>query len=206
MKEPEIYSANPKGISECLQGKTAFVAGAGGLGSNLAVCLARAGIGSLIVADFDRVEASNLNRQYFFAEHLEMPKVEALKNVIEKIGGNTKVTRIFNKLNKENFASLIPADVDIIFECFDRAEAKAELVRFCLTERTDIPLIAVSGIAGMGAVDKLKLVRKSEYFYLLGDEDSGDTKDQGTISSRVMAAAAMQAHAGINLLCGTFPS
>ena len=197
----EFFAANPPGISRILRRKTAFIAGAGGLGSNVAIMLARAGLGALAVADFDNVSPSNMNRQQFTRAQMGMPKTKALAENIRAISPELRFTEINKRLEAGNLEELIPA-ADIIFGCFDRPSCKAELVRFCLSRLPETPLIAVSGLAGMGPVSELKIVQRTPNFYLVGDESSDVGSGVGTISSRVILVAAMQAHVGLRLLCG----
>jgi len=196
------YAANPPGITEILRSKRVFVAGCGGLGSNVAVCLARAGVGFIALADFDRVELSNLNRQHFFVDQVGLPKAEALRLNLARINPEVHVSAAVVKLTRENLADQLPTACDVVFECFDRAEAKAMLVEFCLERLPDVPVIAVSGLAGVGPVDELRVSRGPLNLYLVGDGVSEMNAGNGTLSTRVVAAAAIQAHTAIRLLAG----
>ncbi|MBU8901362.1 MAG: sulfur carrier protein ThiS adenylyltransferase ThiF [Victivallales bacterium] len=197
-----IFSANPPGVTEILNGKTVFVAGAGGLGSNVCLMLTRAGVGNVIVVDFDCVEASNLNRQQYFRDQIGMPKVIALKENLLRINPELKINTIEQKLTADNCTELIPEEVDLIFECFDSAEAKAMLTSFALSERSNIPTIAVSGVAGIGACEDITTSKGPGQLYIVGDGISEMNTETGTISSRVSQVSAIQAHIGIRLLLG----
>ena len=195
-----IFSANPPGVTEILKDKKVFVAGAGGLGSNVCVMLTRAGVGDITVVDFDRIEASNLNRQQYFKDQIGMPKVKALKENLLRINPELKINAIETKLSADNCAELIPEKTDLIFECFDGAVAKAMLTSFALSERTDTPIIAVSGLAGLGASEDITINRGPGKLYIVGDGTSEMNPETGTISSRVTQVSAIQAHIGIRLL------
>ena len=195
-----FFSSNPPGVSEILKEKSVFVAGAGGLGSNVCVMLARAGIGHIVVVDFDLVEASNLNRQQYFRDQLGMPKVKALKKILLRINPELKITAIEAKLTADNGEELIPKKTDLIFECFDSAQAKAMLTSFALTQRAGIPLIAASGVAGIGFCEDIKISKGPGEIYIVGDGVSEMNSETGTIASRVTQVSAMQAHLGIRLL------
>ncbi|MDD3118890.1 MAG: sulfur carrier protein ThiS adenylyltransferase ThiF [Victivallales bacterium] len=201
----ERWAANPPGLTAILQGATVFIAGAGGLGSNVAIMLARAGIGRLIVADFDRVSLSNLNRQAYTMNQIGCPKVTALRDNLREIVPELPVETRPLWLSEKNFAAAIPADVNLICECFDVPEAKAALVRFVLMQRRGIPLVAVSGIGGIGRLEELRTVSPAPGLYLIGDGVSEIADGCGTVASRVMAAAAAQAHCAIRLLAGEKP-
>jgi sulfur carrier protein ThiS adenylyltransferase len=197
-----IFSANPPGATEILKDKKVFVAGAGGLGSNVCVMLTRAGVGDITIVDFDRVEASNLNRQQFFYDQTGMPKVNALKENLLRINPELKITALEARLDADNCEELVPGKADLIFECFDGAAAKAMLTSFALSRRLDIPVIAVSGVAGLGPCEAITIKRGPGKLYIVGDGSSEMNPETGTISSRVTQVSAMQAHIGIRLLLG----
>lgn len=195
-----FFSANPPGVTGILAQARVFVAGAGGLGSNLATMLVRAGVGRLVIADFDVVTASNLNRQAYLRRHLGRLKVEALRELLLEINPEVEVECLPVKLTRDNFAAVIPAEIDLVCECFDHPGNKAALTRYMRAQRPQVPYTAVSGLAGAGPVEELKVIRASAGFYVIGDQHTVADPDNGTLSSRVMAAAAMEAHCGIRML------
>ena len=195
-----IFSSNPPGTTEILKNKKVFVAGAGGLGSNVCLMLVRAGVGNITVVDFDQVEASNLNRQQYFKDQIGMSKVKALKENLLRINPELKINVLKTKLSADNCEELIPEKTDLIFECFDGAEAKAMLTSFALSQRPDIPVIAVSGVAGIGPCEDINIKRGPGKLYIIGDGQSEMNPETGTISSRVTQVSAIQAHIGIRLL------
>jgi len=199
-RQSDFFASNPPGVTSVLTRARVFVAGAGGLGSNLAMLLARAGVGVLWLADFDRVTPANLNRQMFFRRQVGQLKIEALRDLLLEINPELNLTLLNQKLAADNFSAAIPADIDLVCECFDRAEAKAALTRYMLGQRPDVAYVAVSGLAGCGPVEELKVLRPNPRFCVIGDQHSAVTPEQGTLSSRVAAAAAMEAHCGIRML------
>ena len=196
----ELLSANPDGIADVLKDKHAFIAGAGGLGSNVATLLVRAGIGKVTVVDYDVIDPSNINRQQFFYDQIGESKVDALKLNLERTTPFVEVKAVNSKLTPDNFDEIIPSDCDIIFECFDNPVCKAELVRFCLSKRKNIHTVAVSGIAGSGDISTIVSKHICGKLYMVGDNESAVEDGLGTLSTRVMCAASLQAHIGINLL------
>jgi sulfur carrier protein ThiS adenylyltransferase len=164
--------------------------------------LTRAGVGDITIVDFDRVEASNLNRQQFFYDQTGMPKVNALKENLLRINPELKITALEARLDADNCEELVPGKADLIFECFDGAAAKAMLTSFALSRRLDIPVIAVSGVAGLGPCEAITIKRGPGKLYIVGDGSSEMNPETGTISSRVTQVSAMQAHIGIRLLLG----
>lgn len=180
------------------------IAGAGGLGSAVAVALTRLGVGELVIADFDVVEPSNLNRQQYFVDQLGLPKVVALAANLRRINPYVKVTPQLLRLNRENVATVF-AGVDVLVEAFDAAEQKAMLVESFLTRRPGRPLVAASGMAGFGPSNPIKTRRAGNNFYLVGDETSAACPGEGLMAPRVGIAAHHQANCVLRLLLGEDP-
>lgn len=198
MKKTDFFSAHDPKIVPILQHAVVGIAGAGGLGTNIAVSLTRAGIGKLIVADFDKIEPSNLNRQQFFEDQIEMPKVIAILENLNKISQFTKYQVHEIKLNPENIP-LIYKDVDIMVEAFDKAEMKTMLIETWLTKFPDKPIIAASGLAGWGK-NELLHTRKSDNLYICGDEETDLQTGISPMAPRVAIVANMQANLVLELL------
>lgn len=175
------------------------VCGLGGLGSNIAIALARAGIGKLVLIDFDKVDITNLHRQQYKANQIGMCKTEALQNNLKEINPYLE-TKIHTICLDESNAKDVLADADIICEAFDNAEAKANIVNFVLSEMPDKYIVAASGMAGLDSANLIKTRKVSKRFYLCGDEVS-DIKDGiGLVSTRVMLCAAHQAHTVLRII------
>lgn len=196
----DLLSANPAGVADILKDKHAFIAGAGGLGSNVATLLIKAGIGRVTIVDYDTIDPSNLNRQQFFFDQIGQVKVEALKHNLERMNPFAQVDAVNSKLTNDNFDEIVPADCDIIFECFDNPVCKAELVRFCLGKRKNIPTVAVSGIAGAGTAETITVTNVCGNLHMVGDLESAVEDGLGTLATRVMCGASLQAHTGMQLL------
>ena len=178
---------------------TVGICGLGGLGSNIAIALARAGIGKLILIDFDKVDITNLHRQQYKANQIGMCKTEALQNNLKEINPYLE-TKIHTICLDESNAKDVLADADIICEAFDNAEAKANIVNFVLSEMPDKYIVAASGMAGLDSANLIKTRKVSKRFYLCGDEVS-DIKDGiGLVSTRVMLCAAHQAHTVLRII------
>lgn len=178
---------------------TVAVCGLGGLGSNIAISLARAGIGKLILIDFDKVDITNLHRQQYKANQIGMCKTEALQNNLKEINPYLE-TKIHTICLDESNAKDVLADADIICEAFDNAEAKANIVNFVLSEMPNKYIVAASCMAGLDSANLIKTRKVSKRFYLCGDEVS-DIKDGiGLVSTRVMLCAAHQAHTVLRII------
>ena len=148
LKEEDLLKRNVKGISKKLKETRVCILGLGGLGSNVAVLLARAGIGFLKLVDFDIVEASNLNRQQYRISHIGMKKTEAMKTIIKEINPFVEVETLDIKVDRKNIYSII-GDIEIVVEAFDSAETKAMTIEKLLINKNKI-VVSASGMAGLG--------------------------------------------------------
>ena len=182
---------------------TVAICGLGGLGSNIATSLARAGIGKLILVDFDRVDITNLHRQQYKANQIGRYKTEALSENLKEIAPYLDLEIHTVRVEEENAAYLLK-DADIICEAFDDAECKAMLTNLVLEAMPDKYFVAASGMAGLGSANAIKTRKITNKFYLCGDEVSDVQDDIGLVSSRVMLCAAHQAHSVLRILAGQF--
>ena len=178
---------------------TVAICGLGGLGSNIAVSLARAGIGKLILIDFDRVDITNLHRQQYKADQIGMYKTEALTENLREITPYISLEIHTERITEENAKTLL-IDADIICEAFDSAEAKAMLTEIVLAEMKGKYFVAASGMAGLYDANRIKTRKITSRFYLCGDEESDVSDGIGLVSSRVMVCAAHQAHTVLRIL------
>jgi len=198
MKE---FLRNAPSITETLQKQAVAIAGCGGLGSNIAIMLARIGIGELLLVDFDKVEKSNLNRQHYFKRHLGKPKVDALKEQIEEIHSYTTVKTLQEKVTSENACEIFK-DYSFVCEAFDNAQYKASLVN-SLLEKGGKTIVAASGMAGYGSADEIVTKRVFKNLFLVGDDkQSVYGEGIGLMAPRVMVCAAKQANIIVRLLMG----
>lgn len=175
------------------------VCGLGGLGSNIAISLARTGIGTLHLIDFDRVDISNLNRQQYFSDQIGIYKTEALRDIIGRIAPYCCVKTDTVMVGRENIRVLLKND-DIICEAFDKAENKAMLVNGVLEELPGKYLVSGSGMSGLHSANLIKTSRITKYFYICGDMENDVDKDGTLFASRVMLCAAHQAHAVVRII------
>ena len=182
---------------------TVAVCGLGGLGSNIAIALARAGIGKLLLIDFDRVDITNLHRQQYKANQIGCYKAEALAENLSEIAPYTEIQTVTAKITEENFAVLLK-DADIVCEAFDNAESKAMIVNGVLEQLPDCYLVTASGMAGMDTPNTIKTRRIMKRFYLCGDEVSDVADTIGLVAPRVMLCAAHQAHTVLRILAGEY--
>lgn len=190
-----------KALQESFSKAVVAVCGLGGLGSNIAVSLARAGIGKLILIDFDKVDITNLHRQQYKATQIGEYKTDALFKNLKEIAPYIELEVHTACVDEANALELL-GGADIICEAFDRAECKAMIVNTVLEKMPDKYLVAGSGMAGIGSANSIKTRRVTKHFYLCGDEVSDVSEGIGLFSSRVMLCAAHQAHMVLRILAG----
>jgi len=177
------------------KGKVA-IAGLGGIGSNIAVMLARSGVGKLLLADFDRVEESNLNRQYYDRSHIGMMKTDALKAQINKMNPSVDVETHTVKITEENVRDIF-GDYPIVCEAFDDPQCKAILVNALLDGKRKI--VAASGMAGFGSANKIKTKHTFKDMYICGDSEPS-VPGGSFMAPRVAVCAGHQANMVLRLL------
>ena len=198
-----LEARHGKELQAKFTGGTVAICGLGGLGSNIAVALARAGVGRLILIDFDKVDISNLHRQQYQADQIGLYKTEALTENLKRIAPYVEIISYAVRITAENFQELLQ-EADIICEAFDDAEAKAMLVNGVLEQLHTKYLIAASGMAGLGSANSIKTRRVMERFYLCGDGVSDVADDIGLVAPRVMLCAAHQAQMVLRILSGNY--
>ncbi|HBE88956.1 MAG TPA: thiamine biosynthesis protein ThiF [Elusimicrobia bacterium] len=196
--EKKIFSRHDPAVLAALRPAVVAVAGAGGLGSNIAVALARAGVGRLVIADFDKVEPSNLNRQQYTVDQIGRRKVRALRDNLRRAAPFTAVTAHDVKVTPANVKKLF-GGAGLLIEAFDRADQKAMLIRTWLSLFPDRPLIAASGLAGYGCNARLR-TRRMGGLYVCGDGCTEPAPGLSPMAPRVALVAAMQANLAVELL------
>ena len=170
------------------------IAGLGGLGSNVAVALARLGAGKLIIADFDIVEEGNLTRQQYFIDQIGQPKVNATVENLGRINPDTQIETHRVRLTPQNIPQIF-AEADVIAECFDLPDQKQMLVETVLTKMQTPAIVSVSGLAGYGNSNAIKTTRISKRLTLVGDGISAAKPGTRLTAPRVGVAAYHQANA-----------
>lgn len=192
------------GIHARLKASCVGIAGVGGLGSAVATALARIGIGHLILADFDVVEPSNLNRQQYFVDQLGMAKVEALAETLRRVNPYIRLSTHRVLLDPDNLP-VIFAPCSVVVEAFDRAEMKAMLVDTVMEKLPGATVVAASGVAGYGSNNSIQTRRLNRRLYLVGDGNSEAAPGNGLMAPRVGIAACQQANQAVRLILGEEP-
>jgi sulfur carrier protein ThiS adenylyltransferase len=178
---------------------TVGVAGAGGLGSNCAIALARSGVGTIVIADYDIVEALNLNRQYYFTDQIGKFKTDALRENISRISAEVRVVTHQMMLDRSNIVGVFRG-CDVIIEAFDNSEMKEMLIETIQTKLAGIPLIVGSGMAGWGKTNAITCRRIDDSLYVCGDEATEVSEELPPLAPRVGIVANMQANVAVEIL------
>ena len=201
----ELYKALTERHGAELQARfsaaTVAVCGLGGLGSHIAAALARAGVGRLILIDFDRVDVTNLHRQQYRADQIGRYKTEALAEELRSAAPYVELEIRTVRVTEENALPLL-READVICEAFDRPESKAMLVNTVLERLPGAYLVAASGMAGLASGNRITTRRVAERFYLCGDGVSDTEGGLALCAPRVMLCAAHQANMALRLLAG----
>ena len=190
-------------LQKKISGTTVAICGLGGLGSHIAFALARAGIGKLILIDFDSVDVTNLHRQQYKASQIGMNKTQALKENLFEIAPYAAITTHSVRISEDNAEELLK-NADVICEAFDDAESKAMLANLVLEKMPEKYLVAASGMAGFGSANTIQTRRISKRFYLCGDGTSDVSEAGSLVATRVMLCAAHQAHTVVRILTEQF--
>lgn len=185
-------------IKKHLSTKVVGIAGSGGLGSNVAVSLARSGVGHLIIADYDSVRENFLNRQYFFYDQIGMKKVNALKQTLEKINPETIVEAYDTRLNEKNLLDIY-SKCDIIIEAIGDARTKQSLIECVLIHFPEKNLIIASGLAGYGNNNRFT-TEQYDKLWVCGDQEAEAHELNPPLAPGVGIVANMQANVAIDIL------
>ena len=199
--ESFMMARHTPGIHQKIKKSVVAVAGLGGLGSAVAIALARVGVGKLILVDFDVVEPSNLNRQQYLIDQIGLPKVEALQKNIASINPYVKIQTYHEKLDRSNMERIF-REAEVVVEAFDRAEEKVLLINTISEKMPDKYIVAASGVAGYGDNNEIKTVRFSSKVFIVGDQKTAAQPGVGLMAPRVGIAAHHQANTVLRILLG----
>ena len=177
------------------------IAGLGGLGSHIAVSLARLGVGRLVLVDFDVVDVTNLNRQHYTMKDIGIPKTLALLEQLEAINPYLNYETYTERIIPANAARLFTG-CDVVCEAFDRPDQKAMLIETLLEQLPETPIVSGSGMAGFGSANAIRTERRFGRLYLCGDGTSDVSDGLGLMAPRVAVCAAHQAAMTLRLLLG----
>ncbi len=189
----------PMELYEKLQASEVAIAGLGGLGSHIAVMLARSGVGKLHLVDFDKVDVSNLNRQEYDIRHLGRLKTEALSERLREINPYLELIVDTVRVTPENVSALFSRQ-RIVCEAFDVPEQKAMLINTLLAQCPNTIVVAGNGMAGFGDANTIRTRKAGSRLYVCGDEQTDVQAGIGLMAARVSVCAGHQANQVIGLI------
>lgn len=197
--EQAVTNRTGAGLQKKFKKSTVAVCGLGGLGSNIAIALARAGVGRLLLIDFGRVDISNLDRQQYRMAQVGKKKTDAMMENIREINPYLKLEAFDSRLAPYNYEEFLK-EADIICEAFDKAEEKSMMANYVLEHMPDKYLVAASGMAGMRNPNEIVTRRLTKRFYLCGDGESDTENGETLYSAGVMLCAAHQAQTTLRII------
>lgn len=175
------------------------IAGLGGLGSNILNALVRSGFNNFLICDFDKVEASNLNRQRYTSFDIGEYKTIASKRHSLDINDALNISTKEIKLEKSEMSEVFK-DSDIVFEAFDKAKYKKALFESMYKENK--VLIFGSGMAGISLIDSkpIEIKKIKENIYMVGDMVTGVSDSIPPLAPKVIAVASLMAGVGLDIV------
>lgn len=192
----------PEEMRTKLRNARVAVAGLGGLGSNIAVMLARSGIGELLLVDFDTVDVTNLNRQMYLIPQLGKPKAEALPEILYQINPYLTYRSVCIKVTPDNLKELF-SEYPIVCEAFDKPDQKAMLVRELLMQCPKTIVVSGNGMAGYADANEIRTCQVMKRLYVCGDQSTDVGNGIGLIAPRVAVCAAHEANKVLQLIMQT---
>jgi sulfur carrier protein ThiS adenylyltransferase len=202
--EALMAARHSPGVHEALKRATVGIAGLGGLGSTCAAALCRMGVGKLVLADFDVVEPSNLNRQQYFIDQVGMHKTDATRRNLERINPYVAVETHCLVLDETNIPLLFKG-APVVVEAFDRADMKSMIVKTVLSRMPGTTVVCASGVAGYGDGNEIRVIRVTPRLFVVGDGRSEAGPGMGLMAPRVGIAANQQANTVIRVILGEEP-
>ena len=192
----------PEEMQTKLRNARVAVAGLGGLGSNIAVMLARSGVGELLLVDFDTVDVTNLNRQMYLIPQLGKPKAEALPEILYQINPYLTYRSVCIKVTPDNVKELF-SEYPIVCEAFDKPDQKAMLVRELLMQCPKTTVVSGNGMAGYADASEIRTCQVMKRLYVCGDQSTDVGNGIGLIAPRVAVCAAHEANKVLQLIMQT---
>lgn len=197
--EALLVARHSPGVHKRMKESSVGIAGLGGLGSAVSIALARMGVGELVLVDYDVVEPSNLNRQSYFVDQIGMAKTEALSKILGDINPYVSLITHKTELDKSNIPEIF-GEVDVVVECFDRAEDKAMILEVVGETLPGTYVVGASGLAGYGDSNSIQTWRAGDRIFIIGDLKSSAGPGLGLMAPRVGIAASHQANLVVTLL------
>lgn len=186
---------------EKLKESRVLIVGAGGLGCSASQYLASAGVGKIILVDFDTISLSNLQRQILYTDaDIGKPKAEVAKVRLQSINPNIEVQAVVKKCDDAEFAELI-RQVDVVVDCTDNIDVRNQLNLQCFQQKR--PLVSGSAIRFEGQISVFTYAENEACYQCLSQLFGSDTLscvEAGVISPIVGVIGSLQALEAIKAL------
>lgn len=186
---------------EKLKASRVLIVGAGGLGCAASQYLASAGVGKIILVDFDTISLSNLQRQILYTDaDIGKPKAEVAKVRLQEINPNIEVKAVVKKCDDAEFAKLIQ-QVDVVVDCTDNVDVRNQLNSQCFEQKR--PLVSGSAIRFEGQISVFTYAKNEACYQCLSQLFGSDTLscvEAGVISPIVGVIGSLQALEAIKVL------
>lgn len=189
----------PQAFHDAVSHARVAIAGLGGLGSNIAVMLARSGVEHLFLVDFDTVDITNLNRQMYRIPDLGRPKTDALPDILRQINPYLDIQTRCVRVTEDNAAALF-GEYPIVCEAFDKPDNKAMLINTLLAQCPNTTIVSGNGMAGYGDANQIQTARRMRRLYVCGDQTTDVGDGIGLMAPRVAVCAGHQANKVIQLI------
>lgn len=186
---------------EKLKASHVLIVGVGGLGCSASQYLASAGVGKIILVDFDTISLSNLQRQILYTDaDMGKPKAEVAKVRLQSINPNIEVQAVVKKCDDAEFAELI-RQVDVVVDCTDNVDVRNQLNLQCFQQKR--PLVSGSAIRFEGQISVFTYAENEACYQCLSQLFGSDTLscvEAGVISPIVGVIGSLQALETIKVL------
>ncbi|PID46883.1 MAG: molybdopterin-synthase adenylyltransferase MoeB [Proteobacteria bacterium] len=182
----------------------ALIIGMGGLGSPVAMYLAAAGVGHLVLSDFDIVERSNLQRQIIHTEKsIGQLKVDSARQFVQSLNPDIQVTTLAYELSDNDLVAQVQR-ADVVIDCTDNFPSRFALNRCCIQAAK--PLVSGAAIRQEGQISTYDIRVKNSPCYQCLYPDMGiegvTCSREGVLAPVVGIIGTMQAQEAINVLLG----
>ncbi len=183
-----------------------LIVGVGGLGSPVAMYLASAGVGTLMLADHDTVEISNLQRQIIHtSERLGVLKAESGKQAIHALNPSIRVETLLNRMDDTSLSQAI-SQVDLVVDCTDNFATRHAINRACVSHR--VPLVSGAAVRFDGQISVFDPRDPNSPCYHCLFPEAQDVEPMSCATMGVFAPlvgiiGTMQAAEAIKVLAGT---
>lgn len=192
-----LFARNNSYLVTALKQTKVVILGCGGIGSNVARLLVQSGIEQLTLIDYDVVDPTNLNRQFYTYNQIGSYKIDCLGDNLQAINPNVKLTKLNVHLDKDNIASYT-AGYDFVIDGFDTPLMKSLIVNSSGWHGSY--LILANGMAGIKPASEIVTRKLTDDVYVCGDGSNGVKPRIGLMATQVTLVASQMANKIIEII------